>query len=142
MPNAQSINYKLETVEGVSVRNASIDLTYSDFTKSTQYGIKTLTNFLPAGCFYIGCKVEVTEAFDGGTNNLKIGKTNGQDEFCNGENLDLSSVADIGAEAEDALEWFAADTDVYLRIDEGSNWDDVTAGKMTLNMYYISTNPE
>ena len=127
---------------GLTIDKVSQWCDHSDFTKSTQYGRLTMSQTIPAGSFVIGTKVTVTEAFDGGTNNLKVGKSANADEFCDGANIAVGTIAMVGDSAEDPLELLVAETSVYLSIDEGTDWDDVTAGNMLVEVFYLTTNLE
>lgn len=138
-----NVNEELERSKiGLGLRKISQKVAYGDFTKSTQYGILTMTPTLPEGSFFIGTKVTVTTAFDGGTNNLVVGKSSGEDEFSNGTTIAVGSIDVVGARGEAPLEYLASATTVYLRIDEGSDWDDVSTGEMTIELFYLSTVPE
>jgi len=128
---------------GLGIDKVSQWVDHSDFTDGGgQYGTLTMSQKIPAGSFVIGSRVKIEEAFDGGTNNLKIGKSSGEDEFCDGANLDLSSVGVVGDSAEDPLEFIASEQSVYLRVDEGTDWGDVTAGKALVEVYYLTTHLE
>jgi len=138
--SAGNVTTELETSPvGMGMNKVSQWCDHSDFTKSTRYGTLTMTQTIPVGAFVIGSKVTVTEAFDGGTNNLKIGKTSGEDEFCDGANIAVGTAAVVGDSAEDPLEFISSAATVYLRIDEGSDWDDVTTGNMLVEVFYFST---
>jgi hypothetical protein len=138
-----NVNSELERSDvGMGIRKISQSIDHSDFTKSTQYGTLTMTDQLPKGAIVVGTKVTVTEVFNGGTNNLKVGKSSGEDEFSDGANIAVGTVAVVGDSPEDPLEFLAAATSVYLRIDEGTDWDDVTTGKMVVEIFYLSTVPE
>ncbi len=140
MPNPQSNARGLEKGPGgSSPRKISQRVLYSDFTKSSQYGILTMNDSLPEGAIGLATKVTVNTAFNGGTNNLVVGKSSGEDEFSDGTTIAVGTVDVVGDSFEDPCEYLAADTSVYLRIDEGTDWDDVTAGDMTVELFYIST---
>jgi len=136
-----NVNFELEqSGVGMGINKVSQWIDHTDFTDGGgQYGTLTMTQQLPAGAFVIGTKVTVEEAFDGGTNNLKVGKSSGEDEFCDGANLDVGSVGIVGDSAEDPLEFLADAASVYLRIDEGSDWGDITAGRIFVEVFYLST---
>jgi len=76
---------------GIGIDKVSQWVKYSDFTDGGgQYGTLTMNQKIPAGSSMLFSRVKIEEAFNGGTNNLKIGKSSGEDEFCDGANLDLS----------------------------------------------------
>jgi len=128
---------------GLGIDKVAQWVDHSDFTDGGgQYGTLTMTPKIPAGSFVLGTRVKITEAFDGGTNNLKVGKSSGEDEFCDGANLDLGTIGVVGDSPEDPLEFLASETTVYLRIDEGTDWGDITAGKALVEVYYLTTNLE
>jgi len=138
--SARDVAWKADgtiVANSMGVSKITQDVAFGDFTKSTQYGILTMTPTIPAGSFFIGTRVNVTTAFDGGTNNLVVGKTSGEDEFSDGTTIALGSIALVGDSGEDPCEFLAAATTVYLRIDEGTDWDDVTAGAATIDLYFI-----
>lgn len=140
MPNAQSTAAGLERGPGGSApRKISQKIDHSEFTKSSQYGILTMNDKLPEGAIVIGTKVTIHEAFNGGTNNLIVGKSSGASEFSDGTTIEIGTIDVVGDAAADPCEYLATATSVYLRIDEGSNWSDVTAGNMTVEVFYIST---
>lgn len=135
-----NVNAELERSSvGLGLRKISQTVDHSDFTKATQYGALTMTPKLPEGAIILATKVTVTEAFDGGSNNLAVGKSSGEDEFSDGTTIAVGTVDVVGDSAEDPCEYLAAETTVYLRIDEGSDWDDVTAGNMKVEIFYLST---
>ena len=138
-----NVNFELANGPvGLTIDKVSQWCSYSDFTKSTQYGILTMNQQIPAGSFMIGTRVKVEEAFDGGTNLLIVGKSSGADEFSDGATIEVGTIAEVGDSAADPMEFIAAAQSVYLRIDEGTDWDDVTAGKMLVEVYYLTTNLE
>lgn len=136
-----NVNFELEnSMVGLGLNKVSQWCDHADFTDGAgQYGTLTMTQQLPAGAFVIGTKVTVEEAFDGGTNNLKVGKSSGEDEFCDGANIDVGTVGIVGDSAEDPLEFLAAAASVYLQIDEGTDWGDITAGRILVEVFYFST---
>ncbi len=137
-----NVNFELESGSvGMGLRKASQTVDHSDFTKSTQYGTLAMTETIPEGAFIIGTKVTVTEAFNGGSNNLIVGTNSNYTgtELSDGTTIEVGTVDVVGDTATDPLGYLAAETTIYLRIDEASDWDDVTAGNMKVEVFYLSS---
>jgi hypothetical protein len=145
MPNTESTPTGLEnSPAGMSPRKISQDISYSDFTDSGgTTGTLTMTKQLPEGAFVIGTKVDVRTGFTGDTScTLTAGKSSGEDEFTDGTSINIYTADVLGDSAEDPLEFLAADTSVYLVATGASDWGLVTAGEMTVEIFYLSTVPE
>jgi hypothetical protein len=145
MSSARFINLALErSPVGMGIRKIAQWVDYSDFTDSgSTTGTLTMTKQLPAGAFYIGCKASVKTGFTGDTScTLKIGKTSGEDEFSDGTTLNIYTAAEVGEEGEAPLEFLNSAASVYLVATGASDWTLVTAGKMLVELFYLSTNPE
>jgi len=144
--SSNNVNYELERGSvGMGIRCYKTTLKASDFTDSSTTGKKTLTEVLPAGSFYIGCRAAVSVAFDEDTAaNMTVGKTDGEDEFSDGTSLSLLTVATVGQEGEAPLEFLASATTVYLRITTSTDYTLCydSDGEFTLYLYYLSTVPE
>lgn len=137
-----NVNLELERSDiGLGLRSVSQTVEYDDFTDNEDTtGSLTMTNSLPEGAFVIGTKVTVTTGFTGDTSaTLKVGKSDGEDEFSDGTTINVYTADVVGDSAEDPLEYLAADTSVYLQITSGSDFTSVTAGKMTVEVFYLST---
>lgn len=145
MGNARYINLALErSPVGLGLRKISQWIDYSDFTDSgSTTGTLTMTQTLPAGSFYIGLKASVKTGFTGDTTcTLKAGKTSGEDEFTDGTTVNIYTAADVGQEGEAPLEYLGSATTVYLVATGAADWTSVSAGKMLVELFYLSTEPE
>jgi hypothetical protein len=145
MASPRYINLALErSPVGLGLRKISQWITYDDFTDSAgTTGTLTMTDQLPAGCFFLGTKVTVTTGFTGDTScTLKAGKTSGEDEFTDGTTVNIYTTADVGEEGEAPLEFLASDTSVYLVATGAADWTSVSAGEMLVELFYFSTEPE
>jgi len=145
--SSRTINCDLErSAVGLGLRKIAQWIDASDFTDGGgTTGTLTMTEQLPAGSFYIGCKATVKSAFDDDTTCvLTVGKTSGEDEFSDGTSISLAAVADVGQEGEAPLEFLASDTSVYLVATSASDFTDVAEGdgKMLLELFYLSTEVE
>lgn len=129
---------------GLGLRKIAQWITYDDFTDSgSTTGTLTMTKQLPAGAFYVGCKASVKTGFTGDTSAvMTVGKTSGEDEFSDGTSLNVYTAAEVGQEGEAPLEFLNSAASVYLVVTTATDFTLVTAGKMLLELFYLSTNPE
>jgi hypothetical protein len=102
-----------------------------------------LDKAIPVGAFVIGSKVTIVTGFTGDTTAvLTIGKTAGEDEFTDGTNVNVLAAGIVGDSVEDPMEFIASATDVVCQITGASDFGLITAGKMLVEVFYMSTNPE
>lgn len=140
--NPNNINYNLEkSPVGLGLRKITQTIKYTEFVDGGgAAGTLTMVSQLPAGAFLIGTKVTVKTAFIGDTSCvLKAGKTSGEDEFTDGTSINIFTAGTKGDSMEDPLEFLAAAASVYLQATSGSDWGLVTAGELTIDIYYLST---
>jgi hypothetical protein len=145
MSNPGNINTQLELGPvGLGLRKIAQTIKVADFTDGgSTAGTLTLTPTLPAGAFFVGCKASVKTGFTGDTSAvLKVGKTSGEDEFCDGGTLNVYAAGDVGEEGEAPLEFLNSATTVYLQLTSASDFTLVTAGQMQLELFYLSTEVE
>ncbi len=145
MSSPRYINVQLErSPVGLGLRKIAQWIDYSDFTDSgSTTGTLTMTKQLPAGAFYIGCKASVKTGFTGDTSAvMTVGKTSGEDEFSDGTSLNIYTAADVGQEGEAPLEYLNSAASVYLVVTSATDFTLVTAGKMLLELFYLSTELE
>ena len=160
MPNKQSISYGLETVEGMGIRSISQEVLYTDFVDGTSTaGTMTLRKKLPAYCFPIGTKVVVTTGFTGDTTAvLSVGTSTTSlvagvvdaDILTNDGTINVYTAAktymtfatftDTNVPQDD--EQTVASNYILLTVTGGADFTSITAGKMTVTVYYLSTVPE
>jgi len=135
-------------VGGMGIRKVSQVVEYSDFTDGGgAAGTLNLRKKIPAGSFVIGSKVKVIEGFTGDTScELDIGTASDADAFSlTTHNIytaadNLLEAADYGGSA--GFNLVTSDTTVKLTATSNSDWSNVSAGKMEVDVFYLSTNPE
>lgn len=136
---------------GMSFRKVDQWVDYSDFTDGgSTAGTLALTNKIPAGSFAIGSKVTVTTGFTGDTSCvLDIGDGSDADLFSyTTHNIytaagNLVEAADAGnAGTESGLVPLSSETTITITATSASDWGLVTAGKMYVEVFYLSTNVE
>jgi hypothetical protein len=133
---------------GMGIRKVSQIIKFSDLVDSGATGTKTLNKQIPAGSFVIGSKVTVSEGFAGDVSAvLKLGNA-GDDNaysqasthnvFAKARNLVKSAIisADVGVIAN------GSDTSVIAVVTVDADYTSVSAGKMLIEVYYLSTNLE
>ncbi len=148
-----SIDNQTEQMEmgkvGMAFRKVSQIVKYGDLTDGGGAAATlNLTKQIPAGSFVIGSKVTVAEGFAGDSScSLAIGTSGDSNEysgntthsiFTAARNLVLAAF--IGDDAGMLAEGTAID--VLLTATSGSEWGDVTAGKILVEVFYLSTNVE
>lgn len=136
---------------GMGIRKIAQLIKYSDFTDDGVDGIGDLimNTQIPAGSFILGCKATVKTGFtgEGSTATMKVGtsKDNGQisgngtiDVFTAVRNLVKASYA---ATHLGFIAVSSAQT-VYIGVTVSTDFSDVSAGLMLVEVYYLSTNVE
>jgi len=137
-------------VGGMGIRKVSQVVEYSDFTDGgSTSGTLNLRKKIPAGSFVIGSKVKVIEGFTGDTScTLDIGTASDADAFSlTTHNIytaadNLLEAADYGGGGSAGFYLITSDTTVKLTATSASDWGSVSAGKMEVDVFYLSTNPE
>jgi len=137
-------------VGGMGIRKVSQIVEYSDFTDGgSTSGTLNLRKKIPAGSFVIGSKVKVIEGFTGDTScTLDIGTASDADAFSlTTHNIytaadNLLETADYGGGGSAGFYLITSDTTVKLTATGASDWGKVSAGKMIVDVFYLSTNPE
>ena len=136
---------------GLGLRKVGQWVGYADFTDgASTAGTLALSKTIPAGSLVIGSKATVVEGFTGDTSAvLDVGDGSDADKFSLAT-LNVFAVANnliIGTDeaasgAGGGLAAVTSDATVTLTVTAGSDWGDVTAGKMYVEVFYFSTNPE
>lgn len=112
---------------------------HADFSGAAAVGTIQMTGSLPAGALVVATKVTVEEGFAGDTSAaLTIGDGSDVDRYNTGT-LDVFSTAATGVEAgvpSGALLLTSANRPT-LTITTNAAWSSVTAGKVTVAIYYI-----
>ncbi len=148
-----SIDNQSEQMEmgkvGMAFRKAAQVVKFSDLVDGgSAAATLNLVKQIPAGSFVIGSKVTVSEAFIGDVScTLAIGTAGDSNEYSGNttHNLftkarNLVAAAFIGSDAGMVAE--GSDIDVLLTATCDSDWGDVSAGKMLVEVFYLSTNVE
>ena len=147
--SAGNVNVELERSDtGLGLRKVSQIVEYGDLTDGgSTTGTLNLTKQIPAGSFVIGSKVTVKTAFDGANNTLAIGTSGDDNEYSGNGTHDISSAASnlvraafISSAAGIIAE--GSDISVKLTITDDSSFGDITAGRMLVEVFYLSTNVE
>jgi len=142
-------NAQLEMSDiGMGFRKVSQIVNFSDLVDSGATGSITLNKSIPAGSFVIGSKVTVKNGFIGDVSAvLKLGNA-GDDNaysqagthnvFAAARNLVKSAIitADVGVIPN------ASDTDILAVVTVDADFTACTAGKMLIEVFYLSTNVE
>jgi len=150
--SARYINLAMErSPVGMGIRKVAQWVTYDDFTDGgSTDGTLALTNTIPAGSFIIGSKVRVVTGFTGDTTCvLDIGDGSDADLF-SFTTHNIYTAADNLVEAADGaaagtergIVAVGSTTTITLTATGASDWTLVTAGKMLVEIFYLSTNPE
>ena len=147
--STENVAFQLESNHvGVSFRKVAQIVKYSDLTDGGGTdGTLNMNKQIPAGSFVIGSKVTVKTAFGGTTPTLTIGTAGDANEYGGDTTHDLSSAARnlvkaafIGSDAGLVAEGTAID--VLLTVAEDSDYGNIDAGEMLVEVYYLSTNVE
>jgi hypothetical protein len=148
-----NVNAHLELSDiGLGLRKVSQVVRYGDFTDDgAAVATLELNKQIPAGSFVIGSKVTVETGFTGDTSCvLDIGNESDSDAysytdhniFASANNLVEGADSTSDGTTGEGLKAVAADTTVKLTATSDSDWGDVTAGKMLVEIFYLSTNVE
>ncbi len=134
---------------GMGIRKISQLIKYDEFTDDGDgIGDVIMNTQIPAGSFIIGCKATVKTGFtgEGTTATMKVGtsKDNGQisgnstlNVFTAARNLVKAAyVSSIGLIAVSSAQT------VYIGVTVSTDFSDVSAGLMLVEVYYLSTNVE
>jgi len=124
---------------GMGINKVSQWVEYSDFTDGGgAAGTLNMTQKLPAGAFVLGSKVKVETAFTG-TVTLAIGNSSDSNKYSDNTTVAIGTAATVGESPEDPLEFIASATTVKLTATHTSDWGSVVAGKMYVEVFYLST---
>lgn len=160
MPHKQGTSRALETVEGMGIRSISQEVLYSNFVDGgSTAGTMTLRKKLPAYCFPIGTKIEVTTGFTGNSSAvLTVGTSTttlvagvvdadiltmgtNKSVYTAGKTYMQYALFSDAATVQDDDQTVASNY-ILLTVTSGTDFTLVTAGKMTVTVYYLSTVPE
>ena len=137
-----NVNTELErSMVGMGINKVAQWLDHSDFTDSTQNGRLTLAQTIPAGAFLLGTRIRVEEALaTGDTSTLDVGTAAGGAEILAA--ADISAVAVVGGPAVTPLQFIASAATIHVEINEATDWDNITAGRFLVEVFYLSTATE
>ena len=137
---------------GLGLRKIGQWVTYDQFTddQSNAVGTFALAKVIPAGSVGIFTKVTVIEGFSGDTSAaMNVGDGSDDDKFsyttfnilAAAENLlELHDAGSSGTET--GLSLITSDATITLTVTGGSDFSDITAGKLFVEVFYFSTSPE
>lgn len=137
-----NVNTELErSMVGMGINKVAQWLDHSDFVDSTQNGRLTLAQAIPAGAFLLGTRIRVEEALAGGdTSTLDVGTAAGGAQILAA--ADISSVAIVGGPAVTPLQFISSAATIHVEINESTDWDNITAGRFLVEIFYLSTATE
>ncbi|MHA2063741.1 MAG: hypothetical protein ACXABY_05080 [Candidatus Thorarchaeota archaeon] len=137
---------------GMGIRKVGQWVTYDQFTDGGgAAGTLALSKVIPAGSFVLGSKVRVTTGFTGDTTAvLDIGDGSDADLFsltthnvlAAASNLVEGAAAGTASDSYSGIVPIASDATVTLTVTGASDFGLITAGKMYVEVFYFSTNPE
>ena len=137
-----NVNVELErSMVGMGINKVAQWLDYSDFTDNSQNGRLTLAATLPIGALLLGTRIRIETALAGGdTDTLDVGTSAGGTQILAG--AAIGSVAIVGGPAVTALQFISSVTTVHVEINESTDWDNISAGKFLVEVFYLSTATE
>ncbi len=138
MPSG-NVNVELErSMIGMGINKVAAWLDWSDFTDSSQNGRLTLAQTIPAGAFLLGTRIRIETALaTGDTNTMDVGTSAGGAQILAGATI--NAVAVVGGPAATPLQFIASTTTIHVEINESTDWDNITAGKFLVEIFYLST---
>jgi len=149
---SKKVNLDLErSPVGVSIRKVGQWVDYSDFIDGAGVsGTLALSKVIPAGSFVFGSKVKVVTGFTGDTTAvLDIGDGSDDDLFSQTTHNILAAASNLvegadgaAAGSERGIVPIASDATVTLTVTGASDFSLISAGRMYVEVFYFSTNPE
>ena len=148
---SKKVNLDLErSPVGCGIRKVGEWVDYSDFTDGGgASGTLALSKVIPAGSFAFGSKITVTTGFTGDTTAVAdIGDGSDADLFNQTAHNVLAAASNlVGAATEAAgsdrgIVALASDTTITVTVTGSSDFGLITAGRMYVEVFYFSTNPE
>jgi hypothetical protein len=148
---SKKVNLDLERGPvGLGLRKVGQWVEVADFTDGGgAAGTLNLSKQIPAGSFVIGSKIKVTEGFTGDTTAVAdIGTSADADAYSISTHNVLAAASNLVEEADSdgsgdrGLKAVASDTTVQVTVTGASDFGLITAGKMFVEVFYFSTNPE
>ena len=135
---------------GMGIRKISQLIRFGDFTDdgSNADGDLTMNTQIPAGSFILGCKATVKTAFTGDTSAaLIVGTSKDAGDISGNSTLNVFTaarnlVAASFISTDAGLIAVSSDQTIYIGVASDSDFSDVSAGLMLVEVYYFSTNVE
>ena len=142
-----NVNAELERSKvGLGIRSVKQKIGYGELTDSGVTGTITLNKDIPAYAMVIGTKITTHTAFTGGTNStatITVGATAGEDDWVGGSSAGSVFTAGVlMVLSETVLEVQTSAADVIARVTVSTDWTTITAGELTIEVFYLSTVPE
>ena len=135
---------------GMGIRKIAQLVKYSDFTDDggNAVGDLIMDTQIPAGSFILGCKATVKTAFTGDTSAvLIVGTSKDADDISGDSTLNVFTaarnlVAASFISSDAGLIAVSSAQTIYIGVTSDSDFSDVSAGLMLVEVYYFSTNVE
>ena len=149
--STQNVAEQLElNYVGLGIRKIAQLIKYSDFTDdgSNAVGDLIMNTQIPAGSFILGCKATVKTAFTGDTSAaLIVGTSKDADDISGDSTLNVFTaarnlVAASFISSDAGLIAVSSAQTIYIGVTSDSDFSDVSAGLMLVEVYYFSTNVE
>lgn len=135
---------------GMGIRKIAQLVKYDEFTDdgSDAIGDLIMDKQVPAGSFILGCKATVKTGFAGDTTaTMKIGTSKDAGDITGNTTINVLDAARnlvkasfISSDA--GLIAVSSAQTVYIGVTGGSDFSDISAGLMLVEVYYLSTNVE
>jgi hypothetical protein len=146
----QNVTEQMELNDtGMGIRKVSQIVNFGDITDDGGAdGTLNLNKQIPAGSFVIGSKVTVKDGFVGDTTAvLSVGTSGDANEYSGNTTHNILAAgrnsvrsAFIGSDSGFVAE--SADIDVLITVTGNADFTAITAGKMLVEVFYLSTNVE
>ena len=146
-----NVAFQLESNHiGMGIRKVAQIVKYGDFTDDggDVIGDMSMDKSVPAGSFILGCKVTVKTGFTGDTSaTLKIGVAKDGGTLSGNSTINVFTaarnlVASAFISSVNGPVAVSSDQIIYLGVTSDSDFSDITAGEMLVEVYYLSTNLE
>ena len=140
--DATMANTGAVTLAVPNVGSVSQSIAYGDFTDGGGVdGYKDLATQIPAGAIPMGFGAVVATGFSGDTTAVvEVGVSGDTDRFSSVTDQSVLSAATVGAVVpSDACTGMNAAQTVRVTVTGGGNFTSISAGEMTVTVYYIAT---
>ncbi len=149
--STENVKFQMESnYVGLGIGKVAQIVKFGDFTDdgSDAIGDMSMDKSVPAGSFILGCKVTVKTGFTGDTTaTLKIGVSKDDGTLSGNSTINVLDAArnlvkSAFTSSDNGPVAVSSDQIVYLGVTGGSDFGDITAGEMLVEVYYLSTNVE